>query len=155
MILANVNSLPFDFVTRQKIQSTSMNWFIVEQLPLIDPARYAEALGHGTVGDLVRHEVLRLPYTAHDLAAFARDLGYVGPPFVWDPEDRRHRMARLDALYFSLYGLDRADAGYVMDTFPIVREADERAFGRDRTRELVLGYMSALAAGDITTVLAL
>ena len=59
-----------------------MNWFIVEQLRLIDPARYAEALGHGTVGDLVRHEVLRLSYTAHDLAAFARDLGDVAPRYA-------------------------------------------------------------------------
>lgn len=47
------------------------------------------------------------------------------------------------------------EAAYVMDTFPIVRQQDQRAFGRFRTRDLVLGYMNALAAGDTTTVLAL
>lgn len=155
LLLANVSSFILDYVARQKVQSTHLNWYVVEQLPLIAPARYDAALGDTTVGDFVRGEVLRLSYTAHDLAAFARDLGHPGEPFTWDPEDRRHRMARLDALYFLLYGLDRDEASYVLGTFPIVREQDERAFGRYRTRDLVLGYMNALAAGDADTVLAL
>ena len=79
------------------------------------------------VADFIRGEVLRLTYTAHDMAAFARDLGYDGPPFVWNDNDRRHRMARLDALFFHLYGIDRDDAAYILDTFPIVRENDEKA----------------------------
>ena len=152
LLLANLNCLGMDYVLRQKLQGQNLNLFIVEQLPLIDPARYAEPLGNTTIGDFVREQVLRLSYTAHDLAPFARDLGYHGPPFTWDAEDRRHRMARLDALYFNLYGLDRSEAAYVLDTFPIVREQDEREFGRYRTRELVLAYMSALAAGDTETV---
>src|SRR3546814_16674481 len=61
---------------------------------LIAPERYADPLGTTTVGDFAREQVLRLSYTAHDLAGFARDLGYDGEPFVWDPEDRRHRIAR-------------------------------------------------------------
>ena len=95
--------------------------------------------------------MLRLTYTAHDMAPFARDLGYDGPPFVWDEEERRHLRARLDALYFHLYGLTREDAGYVLETFPIVRREDEARFGRYRTRNLILAYMSALAAGDSET----
>ena len=154
-LLANLNSIAFDFVVRQKLQGQTLNLFIVEQLPLIAPPTYALPLGNTTIGDFVRSEVLRLSYTAHDLDAFARDLGYDGAPFAWDEEDRRHRMARLDALYFNLYGLDRDEAAYVLDTFPIVREHDEAQFNRYRTKELVLGYMNALAAGDTTTVLAL
>lgn len=64
-------------------------------------------------------------------------------------------MARLDALYFMLYGLTREEAAYVLDTFPIVREQDEARVNRYRTKELVLGYMAALAAGDAQTALAL
>ena len=93
-----------------------------------------------------------LTYTAHDMAPFARDLGYEGPPFTWDEEERRHLRARLDGLYFHLYGLDRDDADYVMSTFPIVRREDEAAFGSYRTRDLVLAYMNALDAGDTETV---
>ena len=60
-----------------------------------------------------------------------------------------------DALYFHLYGLTREDAGYVLDTFPIVRRQDVAAFGKYRTKELILAYMSALAAGDTEEVVAL
>ena len=98
--------------------------------------------------------MLLLTYTAHDMAPFARDLGYEGPPFIWNEEERRHLRARLDALYFHLYGLNRDDAGYVLDTFPIVRREDKAAFGRYRTRDLILAYMSALAAGDTETEVA-
>ena len=89
------------------------------------------------------------------MAPFARDLGHDGPPFPWDEEERSHLRARLDALYFHLYGLTREDAGYVLDTFPIVRREDEAAFGRYRTKELILAYMKALAAGDAETRVAL
>ena len=99
----------------------------------------------------MRDHVLRLTYTAHDMAPFARDLGYEGPPFAWDEEERRHLRARLDALYFHLYGLSRDDADYVLGTFPIVRRADEAQFGTYRTRDLILAYMNALAAGDTET----
>ena len=88
------------------------------------------------------------------MAPFARELGYNGPPFIWDDEERRHLRARLDALYFHLYGLSREDAGYVLDTFPIVRREDEAKFGTYRTRHLILAYMNALDAGDTETVVA-
>ena len=95
---------------------------------------YDQSFGDTTVRDLVRDFVLRLTYTAHDMAPFARDLGYDGPPLKWDPEERRHLRARLDALYFYLFGLSREDAAYVLDTFPIVRRQDEAAFRTYRTR---------------------
>ena len=148
-LLANLNSLPFDYVVRQKIQGTAMNWYIVEQLPVISPDDYDRQFGDKTAREIVREHVLELTYTAHDMEPFARDLGYEGQPFVWNEDDRRHLRARLDALYFHLYGLSREDAGYVMDTFPIVRREDEKRFGRYRTKGMVLAYMNALSAGDV------
>ena len=154
---ANLNAIPLDFLARQKVQATNLNWFIVEppELPVIAPNDYDRSFGNTTARDLVRDHVLRLTYTARDMARFARDLGYVGPPFTWNPEQRRHLRARLDALYFHLYGLSREDAAYVLDTFPIVRRHDEADYGRYRTRDLILAYMNALAAGDTETVVAL
>ena len=152
LLVANFNSFAFDFVVRQKLQGQTLNLFIIEQLPLIRPEQFEQKLGKTRIADFVRGEVLRLSYTAHDLAPFARDLGYQGAPFEWDEDDRRHRLARLDALFFCLYGLSRDDAAYILDTFPIVREHDEKAHGRYLTRELILAYMNAVAAGDFTTV---
>ena len=151
LLAANLNSMLFDFVARQKVQGQTLNLFIVEQFPVIAAADYDRPFGDKIARDLVRDHVLRLTYTAHDMAPFARDLGYEGPPFLWDEEERRHLRARLDALYFHLYGLNREDAGYVLDTFPIVRRQDEAAFGRYRTKEIILAYMNALAAGDTET----
>ena len=145
-----LNSLAFDFVARQKVQGQHLNWFVVEQLPVLKASDYDHRFG-ATARDLVKDHVLRLTYTAHDMAPFARDLGHDGPPFPWDEEERRHLRARLDALYFHLYGLTREDAAYVLGTFPIVRREDVAAFGRYRTRELILAYMNALAAGDAGT----
>ena len=108
-----------------------------------------------TALELVRDHVLRLTYTAHDMAPFAHDLGYDGPPFIWDEEQRRHLRARLDALYFHLYGINRDDADYILSTFPIVKREDEAQFGSYRTRDLILAYINALAAGDTETIVAL
>ena len=150
-LVANLSSLSLDFVARQKAQGTHMNWYIVEQLPVIAPADYDRVFGPTTARALVRDHVLRLTYTAHDIAPFARDLGYHGPPFIWNEEERRHLRARLDALYFHLYGLSRDDAAYILDTFPIVRRHDEAAFGHYRTKAMILAYFNALAAGDTST----
>jgi hypothetical protein len=117
-------------------QGQHLNWFIVEQLPVIAPERIDASIGGVKIADFIREQVPHLSYTAHDLAAFARDLGHVDaagevlPPFVWNDEDRRARLAALDGLFFHLYGLDEDDAAYILDTFPIVREQDQAAFGR-------------------------
>ena len=83
LLIGNLNCISLDYVIRQKMQSTNVAWYIVEQLPVIAPADYDRAFGATTARDLVRHHVLRLTYTAHDMAPFARDLGYHGPPFIW------------------------------------------------------------------------
>ncbi|MEO6021561.1 MAG: hypothetical protein ABIP64_00260, partial [Burkholderiales bacterium] len=156
LIGANLNSFSFDYSLRQKIQGQTINLFILEQLPIIPPVCFEEKIGKIKIADFVREEVLRLSYTAWDLAPFARDMRYVDekgevkPPFAWDESDRRHRKARLDALFMRLYGLSKEDAGYILDTFPIVREQDERAFGHYRTKALVLAYMDLIESGDIT-----
>ena len=151
LLAANLNAMVFDFVTRQKIQGQTLNLFIVEQLPVIPDEAYDRPFGMRTARATVRDHVLRLTYTAHDMAPFARDLGFDGPPFIWNEEERRHLRARLDALYFHLYGISREDAAYILDTFPIIRRQDMKEFKKYRTKEMVLAYMNALAAGDTET----
>ena len=151
-LAGNFNAIAFDFVARQKIQGTTLNWFIVEQLPVIARDAYDTSFGDKTAGELVRDHVLRLTFTADDMFPFAQDLGYTGLPFTWNTEERRHLRARLDALYFHLYGLSRDDAGYILDTFPIVRRQDQKEFSDYRTKRLILAYMNALAAGDTESV---
>ena len=136
--------------------STTINLFILEQLPFITPDAYEAEIDGVKIADFIRAEVLALSYTAHDLAPFARDLGYVDaegavkPPFLWNASNRAQRMARLDALFFHLYGQSTADAEYILSTFPIVREHDLKAHGRFITCERILGYLKAIEAGTLT-----
>lgn len=53
--------------------------------------------------------------------------GQVLPPFIWNEDERRARLAALDVLFFPLYGINPDDAAYMLESVPIVREQDERA----------------------------
>jgi len=138
-LLANLNSFSFDFATRQKVGGTHMNFFIVKQLPVFPPQTYTKKCwsGRPLVAKLAR-SVLELVYTASDLKAFAQACGYEGPPFKWNEERRAQLRAKLDAIYFHLYGISRDDVAYILDTFPIVRRKDEAKYGEYRTKRMTL-----------------
>ena len=155
LILANLNALPLDFVLRQKVHGQNLNWFIIEQLPVVPLERYETVrFGPKTASAIVREAVLELTYTADDMALFAREMGYtneegsVRPPFQWNEGRRLSLRAKLDALFFHLYGVtSREDVRYIYSTFPIVEEADIRTYGNYRSQELCLAWINALSAG--------
>ncbi|MCY4499003.1 MAG: restriction endonuclease, partial [Rhodospirillaceae bacterium] len=162
-LAANFGSILCDYVARQKIQSRNLNKYIVEQLPVVPPDDYASVrMGPKSAGQIVSGSVLELTYTAHDMAPFARDMGYVDedgdvrPPFAWDEERRHYLRAKLDAVFFHLYGVtDRDDVRYVYSTFPIVEREETATYGTYRSRELCLAWMNALAAGHPDAEIAL
>ena len=82
--------------------------------------------------------------------------GEVLTPFAWD-EDRRLRLrAKLDTLYFHLYGVtDQDNIRYIYSTFPIVEREEKAAYGTYRSRDLCLAWTNVLAAGDPDAVVAL
>ena len=154
LLAANFDAMIFDFSLRQKVQGQNLNLYIIEQLPVVPPDGYNVRFGSQTAAGIIREAVLELTYTAHDMAPFAADLGYVDdtgavkPPFRWDRERRLHLRAKLDALFFHLYGVtDRDDVRYIFSTFPIVEQQDMQMYGRYRSRDLCLAYLNALAAG--------
>ena len=157
LLVANLCALVCDYVARQKIQSRHLNKYILEQLPIVPPDRYeAVRLGPKTAGEIVREAVLELTYTSHDMAPFARDMGYVDeigkvkPPFIWNERRRLILRSRLDAVFFHLCGVtDRDDIRYIYSTFPIVERKEKASYGGVyRSCELCLAWMNALAAGD-------
>ena len=156
LLLANLGATVFDYVVRQKVHSTSLNWYIVEQFPVVPLDRYqAATFGPKTAAQIVREAVLELTYTARDMASFAKDVAHVDetgevlPPFRWDEERRVHLKAKLDALYFHLYGItDREDIRYIYSTFPIVERQERQRFGSYRARDLCLAWLNALNAGQ-------
>jgi hypothetical protein len=147
-----LSSFACDFAARQKIGGTSMNLFIAKQLAVLAPSNLeaANAWSDGTVADWLRPRVLELTYSSWDLAGFAADLGYGGAPFRWDLSRRMLLRAEVDAAFFHLYGLERDDVDYIMDTFPIVRRKDETAHGEYRTKRFILERYDALAEAIAT-----
>ena len=156
LVLGNLGAISLDYVTRQKTQSTHLNWYIVEQLPVISSVKFdSMRFGEKSAAQIVREIVLELTYTAHDMEPFARDMGYVDdagtvkPPFTWDKERRLALRAKLDAVFFHLYGItDRDDIRYIYSTFPIVEREETAIYGKYRSCELCLAYMNALVAGN-------
>ena len=141
-LAANICSLVFDFVARQKVGGTNLNFFIFQQFSALPPYHYADS-------DLnfIVTRVLELTYTAHDLrpwfedvwnslgdtpegeatrdrirAAWAESHGQPvtpGPsplaPFPFSPDRRARLRAELDAYYARLYGLTRDELRYILD----------------------------------------
>ena len=143
-ILANLNSIVFDFVVRQKLYGTSLTLHVLEQLPVVPPGRFHARIGSTTAAAVIRAAVLELTYTAWDLTAFARDLGHGGPPFLWNAQRRLHLRARLDALFFLLYGItSEAEIRYVYSTFPTMEREELALYGHYRSVEICLQALRA------------
>jgi hypothetical protein len=144
-LIASMASLTIDYVARQKLGGTNLNFFYLAPIPVIPPTYYTKSRLLFLVP-----RALELTYTSHSLAPFARDLGYDGPPFAWDEDRRANLRADLDAFYARAYGLDRVELRYILDpadvkgadypseTFRVLKEKEIRQFGEHRTRRLVL-----------------
>jgi hypothetical protein len=155
VLCASFCSFSFDYFARQKVAGLHLTYNYLNQLPALPPATYAEPCawvgGAGeTLRDWLLPRVLELTYTAWDLEPFAHDVGCDAPPFRWDTERRFMLRCELDAAFFHLYGLNREDTAYVMDTFPIVRKHDEKAHGEYRTKRVILEIYDALAESTRT-----
>ncbi|MFD6189891.1 Eco57I restriction-modification methylase domain-containing protein [Streptomyces sp. NPDC060275] len=144
VLYANATSLALDYVLRQKLGGTNLNFFQIEQLPFLTPST---ASIHR---NFVQRRVLELVYTAFDMTCFAADHGDVGAPFHWEETRRQVIRAELDALFFHLYGISRKDTDYILDTFPIVRRKDEARYGTYRTKNLILAEYDRMAAAGVS-----
>jgi hypothetical protein len=161
-MLGNLSALALDFVARQKIGGTTLNYFYLKQFPVLPPDRYGDA-------DLafIVPRVVELTFTAHDLRAWGEDLAAYDPrpaaeegqPFAWTPERRAHLRAELDAYYARLYGLTRDELRYILDptdvmgpgypseTFRVLKERERvcHPLYTYRTQRLVLEAWDRLA----------
>jgi hypothetical protein len=127
LLLAQWSSIAFDFVARQKVGGNHLTFFIVAQLATVSPEKFGQPAPWSVVEELgmwIGARVAELAYTAVDLGLFGCDLGFAGPPFLWDPARRLQLRAELDAAFFHLFGLGRTETEYVLSTFPIPNRHD-------------------------------
>jgi hypothetical protein len=147
-LYASLCAFVVDYAARQKVGGVHLKYHVFKQLPIAPPSSYSGAsvwLPGMSLRDWIVSRVLELTYTGWPLQSFACDVGYTGPPFRWEPARRFLLRCELDAAFFHLYGLSRDEADYVMDTFPIVRKHDEKAYGEYRTKRVILEIYDAMA----------
>ncbi len=156
LLQASLSSLALDFAARQKVGGVNLNLFIVKQLPVLPPETYDTICpwdNKCTFATWLMPRILELTYTAHDMATLAKDLGYEGQPFAFDEERRSLIRSEMDACFFYLYGLSRDEISYVLDTFPIIKEREEKSFGEYRIKRLILtaydAMMRAVEGGEV------
>jgi len=165
-LTANLNSYVLDYIARQKVGGSHINFYLIQQFPVLPPENYDVLCLWGgknaTLQAWLLPMVLELIYTAWDMKPFASDCSHSGPPFRWDEGRRFLLRCELDAAFFHLYlGTEedwnkepesltsafptpRHALDYVMETFPIVKRKDEAAYGTYRTKDTILEIYDAL-----------
>ncbi|MFW0786139.1 hypothetical protein AAFP35_16650 [Gordonia sp. CPCC 206044] len=146
-LCAQYNSFCFDYTLRQFLTQPSVPQGTFEQLPTVT-RQAAEDLDLGIGGTFawVVAQCVRLSATDEKLATWAAECGCADAPYEWDLSRRITIRAELDAAFFHLYGIERDDVDYIMDTFPIVKRKDEADFGEYRTKRLILEAFDRMAS---------
>ncbi len=158
--LANMTSLSFDYIARQKIGGTSLTYFYLKQFPVLPPSTYS-------IDDLnfLVSRVLELTYTSYVMKPWAEDLGYSGSPFGWGEDRRSQLRAELDVFFARKYGLTEEELQYVLDpakakgpgypseTFRVLKEREIRQFDEYRTERLVLEAWKQMDADQLSDTL--
>jgi hypothetical protein len=155
-LIANLGSMTMDAAARWKVSGTNLNFFFVQQFPVLPPDFYTES-----DKEFISTRVLELTYTTHSLRGFAEDMGFHGAPFAWNVARRSQLRAELDAWYARAYGLTRDELRYILDpadvmgegypseTFRVLKNNEQAEFGEYRTQRLVLEAWDKLECGDL------
>jgi len=147
-LVANVTSHVFDYCVRQKLGGSDLAYHYVKQFPVVHPDLYKGTTmwsASATLQEWITPRVLELAYTSWELADFANDCGYLGPPFEWEAQRRFLLRCEVDACFFHVYGISREDSDYILDTFTITKRKDERQYGEYFTKRTVLEIYDEMA----------
>jgi hypothetical protein len=159
-LIANLNAFALDYISRQKISQVHMNFFILEQLPVLSPDTYDKPCPWAPKTKLekwISERVLKLTCTAEDMLPLAEACDfksgsfkkeYAGRLNKWDEAERAELMAELDAAYFLLYGIDRDDAKYILSTFKGIHDPSPLFAGSTTTAEHILAVYDRLASSS-------
>ena len=158
-LIGMMSSIPFDYVTKQKIGGSHASIGFVKQFPVLTPDQIPSPMQWQIV-----KRVAELCYFNHDLDGWATELWeemneeqrtelpQLGDkqPWIFDPDRRALLQAELDAIFAHLYGLTTEDLRYILDpedvcgegcineTFRVLKDNELRQYGEYRTKRLVL-----------------
>ena len=185
-LIANLATYVLDFLARQKLGGVHVNFFILQQFPVIPPNSYSKE-----IMEYIVPKVVELVDTAWDLQKFANSVwqsanlqlrekickqwqenkettdgghseakypewilergpqSFPYPPFKWETHRRSLLRADLDAFFAHLYGLNRNELIFILDSFTGSCRNDEARYGEYRTKRLCLEAYDRLAGSDL------
>jgi hypothetical protein len=133
------SSFPCDFVARQKVGGTSFTYFTMRQIPILTPDQIRGPAPWTAAESCIRWIQSRVS----KLLPFGW-VGVSGTQVL--PASKRFELrVELHAAMFHLYGIERDDVDYIMETFPIVKRKDVNEFGTYRTKERILQVYDQMA----------
>jgi hypothetical protein len=152
-LLAMLSSFALDYVLRQKLGGVNLTYTNVQQLPVLPPNSLKEAPswdGGQSVESWILQRAAELTYTAVDMSGFADEYKLGLKPFQWNAARRDVLRAELDAAFFHLYGIERDDVDYIMETFTGTKSKDASEHGEYRTKKMILEVYDAMAEAERT-----
>jgi hypothetical protein len=133
-------SFAFDFILRQSLSGASINLYILKQLPMPKPellseytVKYEEK--EQALDQFLFERGLKLIWTSHSLDPLGNDVGIDSGPYVWDEEERSQFRAEIDAVVSKLYGLNRNDFKYVLESFDILEKKQREEYDSYKQKE--------------------
>lgn len=110
------NSIVVDFVARQKIGGTHINYFYFKQFPFFsastlacptpfsrEPKGLLASCDAKSIGCFLFPRSIEISYTSTDMDALAHEIGFRSLPFRFDSTRRFDLRCELDAFFFHLY----------------------------------------------------
>lgn len=150
-LLANISSLIFDYVARQKVGGTNLTYDYMRQFCVVPPDLYkTEEL------NFLQDRVVRLQYTSYSMKLWSEALGYSCNPFHFSPDERQILKSELDAFFALKYGLSEDELKYILDpkhikgenypseTFRGLKSKEMAQFGEYRTQRLTLNAYNTM-----------
>lgn len=133
--LANTSSIIFDFFAKNKSTGVNFSFFVIEQLPIFPFQIYSEKLYRQ-----LKSRVTVLVFTSWDLKEFASDFSLTPPkkPYIWNENERFIIKSELDAIYAMMYGFNREQLEYILNTFYVIRNNELNEFGEFKTKRHIL-----------------
>jgi hypothetical protein len=145
--IAVANSFAMDFIVRRKVSLTMTNT-IIDSLP------FPKISQNDARSRFLVPLAARLCCVGREMQSYWDALARRGWVTALDTEkaglvvetQRQTVAAEIDAaVALQLFGLRRDELAHVLDTFPIVRKHDEKAYGEYRTKRLILEIYDEMA----------
>jgi hypothetical protein len=156
-LIAQLSSIPCDYVVRTKVGGTHLSYSYMNQIPVLPPSSFGDR-----EKSFILPRVLELVYTTFSLRPFYEEITRIFPaaetrekhnhgnPYRFDDERRALVKAELDAYIGHLWGLTRNEIEYILypqsvmgpsypsETFRGLRDIEIKRYGEYRTQRLVL-----------------